>query len=281
MIWEPTKFLKGINPINKKMNSLKLFTVIACLIVADVLITGFISTPKTFNGADPGKGFAVVELFTSEGCSSCPAADELVARVQKESIGRPVYILAFHVDYWNRLGWKDVFSSPEYSARQNQYAEWLNLSSVYTPQIVVNGHLEFVGSEEGNLRNAIRAGLQRAPGAEMTLADMKIDGTVASVKYHAEGVQNNAALLIALVQKNAVTKVQRGENGGRTLSHVQIVRQFQRISIKNNDEGIANVALPHGFNSQDWEVIGFIQNTNGEIAVAAKAEFSSATDPAR
>jgi hypothetical protein len=85
------------------------------------------------------KGFAVVELFTSEGCSSCPPADDLVAKIQKENNDQPVYILAFHVDYWNNLGWKDSFSSSAFSKRQNQYADWLNLRSVYTPQVIVNG----------------------------------------------------------------------------------------------------------------------------------------------
>jgi hypothetical protein len=129
---------------------------------------GFINirSVKTSKGDDPGKGFAVIELFTSEGCSSCPPADELVARVEKESGGKPIYILAYHGDYWNRLGWRDAFSSLEYSARQNQYAEWLNFSSVYNPQIVVNGPMEFVGSEEGNLRNGIRAGRQETATAD-------------------------------------------------------------------------------------------------------------------
>src|SRR5882757_10188754 len=92
-------------------------------------------------------GFAVVELFTSEGCSSCPSADALVAAVQKENKDQPVYILAFHVDYWDRLGWKDAFSDAAYSDRQRAYASWLRLSSIYTPQVVVNGRKEFVGSD--------------------------------------------------------------------------------------------------------------------------------------
>ncbi|MES2112408.1 MAG: DUF1223 domain-containing protein [Bacteroidota bacterium] len=121
-----------------------------------------VKSKKLTKTGTPGKGFAVIELFTSEGCSSCPSADALVARVEKEATDKPVYILAYHVDYWNRLGWKDAFTSPEYSARQSQYADWLNLSSVYTPQIVVNGRKEFVGSEEGTLRNAIKSDLEIA-----------------------------------------------------------------------------------------------------------------------
>src|ERR1700743_2691255 len=84
----------------------------------------------------PTKGFAVVELFTSEGCSSCPPADQLVARIQQEDKEQPVYILAYHVDYWDRLGWKDAFSDARYSSRQKTYTGWLKIRSAYTPQIV-------------------------------------------------------------------------------------------------------------------------------------------------
>ena len=158
------------------MRMFRIFIVVVCLGFAAMVTEAFITinTKDSFKPKEPGKGFAVVELFTSEGCSSCPPADALVARVQKESTNKPVYILAFHVDYWNRLGWKDVYSSAEYSARQNQYANWLNLSSeVYTPQAIVNGHTEFVGSEEGTLRKAIQAGLQKSASTPLTLSDDK------------------------------------------------------------------------------------------------------------
>src|ERR1700709_1440967 len=122
------------------MRSFRIFITVVCLGLAVMVTQAFmiIKDKKAVKLAAAGKGFAVIELFTSEGCSSCPPADALVARVQKESNDKPVYILAFHVDYWNHLGWKDAFSSAEYSERQNQYARWLKLSSVYTPQIVVN-----------------------------------------------------------------------------------------------------------------------------------------------
>ncbi len=105
--------------------------------------------------SEEGKGFAVIELFTSEGCSSCPPADELVSKVLSEN--KPdVYILSFHVDYWDRLGWKDDFSQATFSDRQKQYARYLSLDGVYTPQIVVNGTDQFVGSNETHLRSSIK-----------------------------------------------------------------------------------------------------------------------------
>jgi len=263
---------------NKKMKPFRIFLAVVCLGLAAIATQAFtlIKSEKPTKVATLGKGFAVIELFTSEGCSSCPPADALVARVEKEVTDKPVYILAYHVDYWNRLGWKDVFSSPEYSARQSQYAEWLNLSSVYTPQIVVNGRKEFVGSEEGTLRNAIKSDLEIPAKAELALNDIKVEGDRATVHYSTNAA-NNSALLIALVEKNATSNVKRGENGGRTLSHVQIVTQFKNITLNNAKNGVENINLPHGFDPQKWELIGFVQNkANGEIVGATKAGFSPA-----
>ena len=261
------------------MKSIKIFALAAGFITAIMVLAAFIIPKSKVPGKSKiiadGKGFAVVELFTSEGCSSCPPADELVARIQKEDKDKPVYILAFHVDYWNRLGWKDVFSSADYSKRQNEYASWLNLQSVYTPQIVVNGKKEFVGSEEGTLRNAITAGLRTNPAATLTLNTQKGQDHI-TVQYRVNGAEKNTGLLLALVQKAAQTKVQRGENGGRTLSHVQIVRKMQSLSLSAGGNGSTNIAFPEGTNTQDWEVIGLVQNkTNGEILAAAKANLTT------
>src|ERR1700749_1590133 len=120
------------------MKSIKILSFAAFILLAAFASTAFINAHLNKKTSDT-RSFAVVELFTSEGCSSCPPADELVAKIQKEDNGKPVYILAFHVDYWNRLGWKDVFSSADYSARQQQYARWLKSSEGYTPQAIVNG----------------------------------------------------------------------------------------------------------------------------------------------
>ncbi len=260
------------------MKSIKIFILAACLGLAALVSAAFNNhkaAAKKVNEKVAGSGFAVIELFTSEGCSSCPSADELVARIQKEDSDKPVYILAFHVDYWNRLGWKDVFSSADYSKRQNEYASWLKLSSVYTPQIVVNGQKEFVGSSEGTLRNAITAGLRMASAEKLTLNAQNAQGHI-TVQYKAEGADKNNMLLLAVVQKAAQSKVKSGENGGRTLSHVQIVRKIQSQPLGADGKGSATIALPEGFTSQGYEVIGFVQNTgNGAILAAAKAGFDT------
>jgi hypothetical protein len=252
------------------MKTTKIFIYLSLLTVIAAVSSAFINLSK----APGNKGFAVVELFTSEGCSSCPPADGLVAKLQKESTGKPIYILAFHVDYWNHLGWKDVYSNADYSKRQRDYAHYLKISSVYTPQIVVNGKKEFVGSEEGTLRNALKAELQKEAPAQLTLTNIKADQKQVQVHYQAAGNGSNSVLLLALVQKFAQNPVKAGENRGRTLSHVQIVQKLRNIALSNNKSGTENIALPNGFNPQTWEIIGLIQNTNsGEITGAARAGF--------
>jgi hypothetical protein len=258
------------------MTPSKILTLVPLIGLISLFSLSFISKDKSkaasYNGNN-SKGFAVVELFTSEGCSSCPPADELVAKIQKENIDMPVYILAYHVDYWNRLGWKDRFSNAAFSQRQRRYADWLNLSSVYTPQAVVNGSKEFVGSEEGALRNAIKSSLQKTSDAQLTLKVVKSGQRKVTVQYHTEGETTNTSLLLALVQKSAVSKVQRGENSGRTLFHVQIVRNLQTINLVGIGNGSATVDLPEGEDKKDVEeVIAFLQkNDNGEIVAAGKS----------
>jgi hypothetical protein len=261
------------------MRTIKILSTVAIVLTAGFASVAFMNAKpaaKTAKPAFEGKGFAVVELFTSEGCSSCPSADAVVAKIEKESAGKPVYILAYHVDYWNRLGWKDVFSSADYSRRQNIYANWLNLSSVYTPQVIVNGRKEFVGSQEGTLRNAITAGIGKAGKTELTLDGLKANNSQASIKYRAGGAGANTSLVLSLVEKNASTVVKAGENGGRTLSHVQIVTKIQSIPLNGNKNGEANIELPKNFTAQNYEVIAFVQNTqNGGIQAAGRASFPS------
>jgi len=121
-------------------------------------------------------GFAVVELFTSEGCSSCPPADEILAKIAREYPDN-VYVLGFHVDYWDRLGWRDIYSSADYTHRQQKYAQLFNLNSIYTPQAIVNGKHEFVGSNESSLRSAIEEGLAATPpGGQISLSAKCDDG---------------------------------------------------------------------------------------------------------
>ncbi|MGF7078635.1 DUF1223 domain-containing protein [Mucilaginibacter sp. UYCu711] len=257
------------------MRVFKISILTAAIAVFGFAAAAFISAKPYKANNTAGKGFAVIELFTSEGCSSCPPADELVSRIQKEYKDQPVYILAYHVDYWNRLGWRDVFSNAAYSARQYEYAKYLKTPQVYTPQIVVNGKKEFVGSEERTLRNAIKGSLKQDAPAQIILTALKVDGNKATLHYQTEGNGNNSVLLLALVQKNAVSNVKAGENSGRKLAHVQIIHELNSVVLTNGRGGMESINLPKEFNPQGWEVIALIQNTNtGEIVGATKAGFA-------
>jgi hypothetical protein len=221
-------------------------------------------------------GFAVVELFTSEGCSSCPPADALVAKIEKENATKPVYILAYHVDYWDRLGWKDTFSQAKFSDRQNQYAEWLKLQSVYTPQIVVNGSKEFVGSDESVLRKSILAALSNPIKSSLKLSINKQSITSLSLNYSTDQKTEGYNLLVALVSPTGTNKILKGENKGKTLSHVQIVRQFETTALQGKTSGVVNLNFIKSNGAFQTEVIAFLQDIKtGKISAATKIETAN------
>lgn len=222
------------------------------------------------------RGFALVELFTSEGCSSCPPAEELAADIQKESTDKPVYILAYHVDYWDHQGWKDRFSNPAYSQRQKDYSNWLRTSDIYTPQVIVNGRKELVGSDEPALRSALKSALMTTPLGKVRLSARAEGSAGLAVDYAIDGDFGSDRLLLTVVEKSGVTKVTGGENRGRTLSHVQIVRSL--TAVKAVSKGTVSLAVPAGFSFDPakWEVVGFVQNgRTGEVFAANRAEFDT------
>ncbi len=224
-----------------------------------------INEPKIM--APEKEGFAVVELFTSEGCSSCPSADKVVAALPAEFPDN-VYILSFHVDYWNYIGWKDVFSKPEYTQRQKQYASKLRLQSIYTPQVVVNGLHEFVGSNKAKLQSTITSELKNTAGKLIDVSATATDGKTVTVSYDAKEAASEE-LNIALIQKQGVTEVKRGENGGRKLYHINIVRDFKTIT-PNEHKGTVSLTIPEGLSKNDCIVIAYLQQKNNSAVTAAK-----------
>ena len=224
------------------------------VVLITLTIVGFIPVKKTMHAASK-KGFAVVELFTSEGCSSCPAADETVARLLSKNIGN-VYILAYHVDYWNKLGWKDPFSKAEYSQRQNQYAAKFDLNSVYTPQVIVNGASEFVGSDEDKLTNSVENNLGKQPGQNINISTTKNNNNV-TVNYDIDASET-VLLNLALVQPEATISVKRGENGGRTLHHVNIVRTLKTIDATG--KGSVTMQIPNELSGVILQLIAYTQS---------------------
>ncbi|WP_343615927.1 DUF1223 domain-containing protein [Flavobacterium sp.] len=215
------------------------------------------------------KGFALLELYTSEGCSSCPPADELSGRIQNELKDKNVYVLAYHVDYWDKQGWKDIFSNADYTKRQYDYAKFMGKDPIYTPQVIINGKIDYVGSQETSLRNGIKSALVKPASASVSLETNQIDNNL-SVNYSVEGTSKKSRLFIAVVQKEAKSNVKRGENANRVLTHYQIVRQLQSVDLNKVKKGTATVHLPKNFNTQDFEIIGFVQDMNSGAILGIK-----------
>jgi hypothetical protein len=175
----------------------------------------------------------LVELFTSEGCSSCPPADKLLAALEKEQPvpNANIIVLEEHVDYWDRQGWRDRFSSSQFTQRQNFYAPRLNFDDAYTPQMVVDGHSQFLGSDSSKALSAIRQAVE-APKIELSLSAPAIVGRQVSSSVAATPTGPalpHGDLYAVLVDPSASSEVKAGENGGRQLNHVSIARSFQRI----------------------------------------------------
>ncbi|GAB6052716.1 DUF1223 domain-containing protein [Magnetospira thiophila] len=160
----------------------------------------------------------VVELFTSQGCSSCPPADAFIGELADEKAVLP---LSFHVDYWDYIGWKDPFADPDHGRRQKAYAQQFNQRSVYTPQVVVQGLYEAVGSNRRSVRQLIqRASEETSPIA--ILMQPQDDGLHIRLPETHPGLQ--ADLLLVLFDRQHVTQVRRGENRGETLTNRNVVR---------------------------------------------------------
>lgn len=195
----------------------------------------------------------VLELFTSEGCSSCPPADALLPKLQTK-YGPKLLTLSFHVDYWNRLGWTDPFSSSQFSARQSAYARALNATS-YTPQAVINGSSHEVGGNGPAIEKAL------AKAVNVTETPLKVSATRANatsstITVNYETASSEGTILnLALIQKEATISVKRGENGGRQLHHSNVVRSFTSVKAGN---GQALLTLPKDLSSADVSQIAVV-----------------------
>ncbi|MEN3331399.1 MAG: hypothetical protein V7641_764 [Blastocatellia bacterium] len=188
--------------------------------------------------ASAERRMVLVELFTSEGCSSCPPADELLMQLDQAQPIADAEIIALseHVDYWNHLGWTDPFSSAQFSERQNQYASRFRRDDIYTPQMVIDGSAEFVGSNAGRAREAIEAA-GRAPKARITLAvapaakaashDVPLAVRIDNVPEITKG--DRAEVVLAISESGLHSSVARGENSGRRLSHTAVARKLATV----------------------------------------------------
>ncbi len=214
------------------------------------------------------KNIAVLELFTSQGCSSCPPADKLLGSyASKEN----VIVLSFHVDYWNRLGWKDPFSSKEYTQRQYNYSTALN-SSVYTPQLVINGQSEMVGSDESKISNTIKKIQSQQAVAHLSIKNVQLENGRVNINFAASGNIDNSVLNVALVAKKITTDIKAGENGGVTLTNYNVVNNFKTIHQFNTGDNTIDIDIPSGIDLKNISVVLFLQQkANNKILAADQA----------
>jgi hypothetical protein len=207
---------------------------------------------------------AVLELFTSQGCSSCPPADALLNKIIHEKRDSKVIGLSFHVDYWNRLGWVDPYSSSEFTKRQYWYGPNFN-SGVYTPQVVVNGNDEYVGGNKSVSDAKIKEALSKP-------AKVAIDLSLTENKlvYDLAGKYENTILNFAVIQNEAINYVKRGENGGKQLIHNNVV-----LSLNTKKVSIAHGEIQLKLPKNASKVIVYAQNSkNGTVLGASEIELN-------
>ena len=259
---------------------MQLRPMLACLLslFAIGLLPHF-TTGQTSGQQRPGSA-VIVELFTSEGCSSCPPADAVLRQVnlKQTSAGQLIVGISEHVTYWNDLGWKAPFSSPEFTERQEVYASRLSPEGPYTPQMVVNGREQLVGSDVGALQKALGNEVRRAH------LDLRILSTTHSssgldVKFSVAGETPRPLDIIAVLTDDADrSNVQRGENGGRLLQHVSVARSLARVAtVRGDEQESVHIAFPDGFqldSGSGHHLILFAQQQQqGAIEGAATTQF--------
>jgi hypothetical protein len=228
-----------------------------------------------------GRVPVIVELFTSEGCSSCPPAEELLAQLGKSQpvSGAEIIPIELHVDYWNELGWADPFSSSRFSERQNTYAGALGNSRIYTPQMVVDGIAEFVGNNSTRAYDAIRRAAQ-APKVVVQIMRSQQDATKRSVSLSIQiqglgsVVRETAEVFLAITEDGLSSKVLRGENAGRKLSHTGVVRRLEVVGkLKPGQVDVfsmlATAHLEDGWKQEHLRAVVWVQECGRKRVVGA------------
>ena len=216
----------------------------------------------------------LVELFTSEGCSSCPPADSVLARLEKEQPNSDAEIitLSMHVDYWNYLGWRDEFSLAHFGERQGGYAGHFGLDSNYTPQMVVDGQQQFVGSNYKNAINAIAEAVKGEKAAVEISAETEAKKINFKIKSAGIAKHDESYIWLVVTEDNLSNSVSRGENAGRTLTHMSVVREMKLIgNLMPSDEKFeiaAAVNLQPNWNKKNLKFVVFAQGKQSKKVFA-------------
>jgi len=243
-------------------------------------VTAWTLAPESDSVSDvKGRTPVLVELFTSEGCSSCPPADRFLETLDHQPVaGAEMIVLSEHVDYWNHIGWKDPYSAHLYSERQSIYGKRFGLGSVYTPQMVVDGSSEFVGGNPALADKAFAKALA-VPKIPVNLSLLSADLS-SGVHVHLDtgalepsfGARE-AEVQIAVALGRAESQVSSGENAGHRLAHVSVVRSLTKVAVLKRAQGLSqDVHLNFGpvSNSHDLRVIAFVQEPGqGKVLGAA------------
>jgi hypothetical protein len=216
----------------------------------------------------------LVELFTSEGCSTCPAADALLESLQREQPigGAEVIPVGLHVDYFNQLGWKDAFSSASFTMRQRDYSRIFGPDSVYTPQIVVDGREAVPGNDRNQVRRAIESAAIRPHlplhvTARVTADRLHITIDLPGAPPDTERIE----IFGAITEDDLTSVVKRGENSGRTLHHVAVARKIQRFQSLPSKASVleSQLQIANGWKRPALSIVVWLQGVNSRQVYAA------------
>jgi hypothetical protein len=251
---------------------------VSAIFALSIGIWFLVLAPRPLHGAD-ARTPVLVELFTSEGCSSCPPADRFLQKLDGQPIqSADVIVLSEHVDYWNHIDWKDPYSDALYSERQREYARRFGLDSVYTPQMVVDGTNEFVGSNSGLAEKALQKALS-VPKIAIHLSSISTDASN-TLRAHVETGTleaffgpREADVYVAVALNRAESQVSTGENAGHRLAHVSVVRSLRKIGALKQGQFLAQdvrLKLEPGSDSRNLRLIAFVQEPRqGRVLGAA------------
>lgn len=216
-----------------------------------------------------GPAPVLVELFTSQGCSSCPPADQALADLGQEA---DIVALSFHVDYWDYIGWKDPFARPDFTKRQKWYADRMNLRMVYTPQMVIHGQREVVGSRQQQVQASLNAARQEAGASPVRLSLARESGSyrIEIAEQDPPGQSGAATLYVAWYDEREKTRVTEGENRGKTLLNTHIVREIRPVAHwEGGNRSFSVPPAPSG--SNNLRLAAFLQQENGTVLAAGQS----------
>jgi hypothetical protein len=225
--------------------------------------------------AEPNTRVPVLaELFTSEGCSSCPPADALLMKLDKMQpvAGAQIIVLSEHVDYWNYLGWSDPYSSAQFTQRQEMFTHAL-IAESYTPQLIVDGRKEVLGSDEKAIQSAVAKAATR-PKLPVRIVSAKRDDNEAVVSIAVGAASAKADVWVALADDRDQSSVRRGENKGRTLNHVAVVRSLGKVGNVTKAAGFEKtVRVPLAAQTDGMRVVVFVAESGGPVLGSAMQEL--------